>query len=450
MANSKLTKKRRVYLLFAIVAFIGLSNAAERCRKLAGKETSSKTGHFNIMYCLDGGSGSAVCAVKEAVKLYVYSIRTSHVERAKSIAMEGAMTDALSQGMSVKQANKEAQKAASRAARMATRQADRILGPIVSSGWDLLEAFYFGGSVTEGSLRSSGTLIGTYLVGFLGEQSQVVQKILHLYHQISKLDSLKPSKDVDTLFTQLVHTCIPPSPVDVSALCSVIQEKRSHLIRLCAEAEGLLESHYSRLLASLPNPLRSLALFPYYDNYLRLAELEFGLLAGHCGTGPGRVALVGSDPELSRRMAFHTGDIMDATSELGGYGVVFLAALVGMDKEEKGRVVDHLARHMAPGALLMVRSAHGARAFLYPVVDPRDLRGFEVLRVHHPTDEVINSVIIARKMHPASVVHQSYDQSVGSGSVALPIKCSCVEIHTLNNPFNKVSIIVEELAIDHE
>ncbi|RAL52681.1 hypothetical protein DM860_007449 [Cuscuta australis] len=170
MANSKLTKKKRVYLLFAVVAFIGLSNAAERCRKLAGKETSSKTGHFNIMYCLDGGSGSVVCAVKEAVKLYVYSIRTSHVERAKSVAMEGAMTDALSQGMSVKQANKEAQRAAARATRTATRQADRILGPIVSSGWDFLEAFYFGSSVTEGSLRSSGTLIGTYLVGFLGEQ----------------------------------------------------------------------------------------------------------------------------------------------------------------------------------------------------------------------------------------------------------------------------------------
>ncbi|RAL52682.1 hypothetical protein DM860_007450 [Cuscuta australis] len=321
------------------------------------------------------------------------------------------------------------------------------------------------------------------------QNSQVVLKILQLYHQISKLDSLKPSKDVDTLFTQLVHTCIPPSPVDVSVLCSGVQEKRSHLIRLCAEAEGLLESHYSRLLASLPNPLRNLALFPYYGNYLRLTELEFDILAGHCGTGPGRVAfvgsgplpltsivlatrhlpatevhnydvdpnanslasrLVGSDPELSRRMAFHTVDIMDVTSELGGYDVVFLAALVGMDKEEKGRVVDHLAKHMALGALLMVRSAHGARAFLYPVVDPRDLRGFEVLRVHHPTDEVINSVIIARKMHPSSVVHRSYDQSVGSGSAILPIKCSCVEIHTLNYPFNKVSVVVEELAIDHE
>jgi nicotianamine synthase len=47
----------------------------------------------------------------------------------------------------------------------------------------------------------------------------------------------------------------------------------------------------------------------------------------------------------------------------------------------------------------VVRSAHGARGFLYPVVDPEEIRrgGFDVLAVHHPEGEVINSVIIARK-----------------------------------------------------
>ncbi|MCL7042683.1 hypothetical protein MKW94_005119, partial [Papaver nudicaule] len=52
---------------------------------------------------------------------------------------------------------------------------------------------------------------------------------------------------------------------------------------------------------------------------------------------------------------------------------------------------------MAPGALLMLRSAHGARGFLYPIVEPSDLPGFEVLAIFHPMDEVINSVIVARK-----------------------------------------------------
>jgi nicotianamine synthase len=87
---------------------------------------------------------------------------------------------------------------------------------------------------------------------------------------------------------------------------------------------------------------------------------------------------------------------------MASYDVVFLAALVGMATEEKARVVEHLGRHMAPGAALVVRSAHGTRGFLYPVVDPEGIRhgGFEVLAVHHPAGEVINSVIIARKPAP--------------------------------------------------
>ena len=95
---------------------------------------------------------------------------------------------------------------------------------------------------------------------------------------------------------------------------------------------------------------------------------------------------------------------------LKDYEVVFFAALVGMDKEDKVKFVDHLAKYMAPGALLMLRSAHGAHAFLYPLLDPCDLHGFEVLSVFHPTDEVINSVVIARKYAmPANSLEQGLD-----------------------------------------
>lgn len=107
--------------------------------------------------------------------------------------------------------------------------------------------------------------------------------------------------------------------------------------------------------------------------------------------------LVSLDPDLKTRMVFHTCDIMKVTEELKQYEVVFLAALVGMEKEEKLKVIKHLSEFMSEGAYLMVRSAHGGRAFLYPVVEDCDLVGFEVLSVFHPTDEVINSVIIARK-----------------------------------------------------
>lgn len=45
--------------------------------------------------------------------------------------------------------------------------------------------------------------------------------------------------------------------------------------------------------------------------------------------------------------------------------VVLLAELVGLDKEAKVKAIEYLEKHMAPEALLMLRSGHGLRAFIY-------------------------------------------------------------------------------------
>ncbi|XP_059652297.1 uncharacterized protein LOC132299595 [Cornus florida] len=164
-----LQKKRIQFLLF-VVGIIVLSITAEKCRQLVGEEASSKSGQFTFLNCFDGGSGTVACLVKEGVKLYFYNIRASHVERARHQAIEKALVDAMSQGLAATDAAKQAQKEGAKAAKLATRQAKRIIGPIISSGWDFFEAIYFGGTMTEGFLRGSGTLVGTYAVGFLGEQ----------------------------------------------------------------------------------------------------------------------------------------------------------------------------------------------------------------------------------------------------------------------------------------
>jgi nicotianamine synthase len=303
------------------------------------------------------------------------------------------------------------------------------------------------------------------------EEAALVQKISALATAISKLPSLSPSPEVNALFTELVTACVPPSTIDVERLGPEAQEMRGRLIRLCSEAEGLLEAHYSDLLADFDNPLDYLKLFPYFNNYILLSQLEYGLLARHVpGPPPARVAFVGSGPlplsslvlaarhlpaasfdnydicgeandrarrlvraddDLAARMAFRTSDVADVTREMAAYDVVFLAALVGMAAEEKARVVEHIGRHMAPGAALVVRSAHGARGFLYPVVDPEEIRrgGFEVLAVHHPEGEVINSVIIARKPVlplPLAVEAHAHAHAHANGAVVTrPCLCCC-------------------------
>ncbi|XP_019055028.1 PREDICTED: probable nicotianamine synthase 4 [Nelumbo nucifera] len=91
--------------------------------------------------------------------------------------------------------------------------------------------------------------------------------------------------------------------------------------------------------------------------------------------------LVSSDPDLSKRMFFHTStDIMN----------VF--------KEEKTGIIDHLL-------------------ILHRFEDPADLhQGSEVLSIFHPTDEVINWVVITRKYTNKSIhsLHLDLGSNVGA------------------------------------
>ncbi|XP_037452586.1 nicotianamine synthase 1-like [Triticum dicoccoides] len=287
------------------------------------------------------------------------------------------------------------------------------------------------------------------------EVAALIEKIAGLQSAIAELPSLSPSPEVDRLFTDLVTACVPPSPVDVAKLSPEHQRMREALIRLCSAAEGKLEAHYADLLATFDNPLDHLARFPYYSNYVNLSRLEYELLARHVpGIAPARVAFVGSGPlpfssfvlaahhlpeaqfdnydlcgaanERARKLFGASEDGVGArmkfhTQELGAYDVVFLAALVGMAAKEKAKVIAHLGAHMLEGASLVVRSAHGARGFLYPIVDPEDIRrgGFEVLAVHHPEGEVINSVIVARKAVDAQLSGPQNGDAHARGAVPL-------------------------------
>jgi nicotianamine synthase len=58
---------------------------------------------------------------------------------------------------------------------------------------------------------------------------------------------------------------------------------------------------------------------------------------------------------------------MRTTTDWTSFQVVFCAALVGMDSVTKIEILGSLARRLAPGTLVVVRSAEGLRGMLYPV-----------------------------------------------------------------------------------
>ncbi|XP_058067929.1 nicotianamine synthase-like [Magnolia sinica] len=264
----------------------------------------------------------------------------------------------------------------------------------------------------------------------------LIAAVTKIHVSICKLDNLRPSKHVNSLLTQLVKLCTLPSSIDIKNLPEEAQQMRKNLIRLCGRAEGLLELEVSSLITKFPHPMSHLNLYPYYTNYLELAHIEHKILCDNGIVQFKRVAFVGSgsmpltsiimathymkstyfdnydidesanqlarrivgvDSDLGRRMRFKTCDVMDVREELGGFDCMFLAALVGMSREEKVRILGHMRKYMKCGSVLVVRSANGSRGFLYPVVEDEDLGGFEILSVFHPTNEVINSVVLVRK-----------------------------------------------------
>ncbi|XP_027344375.1 nicotianamine synthase-like [Abrus precatorius] len=264
----------------------------------------------------------------------------------------------------------------------------------------------------------------------------LIAQIMQLHASISKLESLRPSKQVNSLFTHLVNLCTLPSSIDIEALPQEVKIMRENLIKLCGHAEGLLELEFSTFISLTPKPLNNLTLFPYYGNYVKLANLENKILEENGVVNSKKVAFVGSGPmpltsiimathhmesthfdnfdidekanemarkivasdaTLERRMKFETQDIMEVRERLGQYDCIFLAALVGMSREAKNKILGHIRRYMKEGGVLLVRSAKGARAFLYPIVEEHDMVNFEVLSIFHPTNDVINSVVLLRK-----------------------------------------------------
>jgi len=258
-------------------------------------------------------------------------------------------------------------------------------------------------------------------------------RLHRLYAGLAAAPTLAPGPAVDALFGELVGLVRyrrgeRPDRVLGDPAVRAIQP---HLHRLCADGEYALERDWAGRIAAAPDPWAELARFPYHGNYRQLTRLEYHTLRG-LGAGPDvRVAFLGSGPlpltsivlahEFGLRvdnvdmdaqahalgshvagvlgldgLRFHHGDVLDFDA-LGDHDVVVLAALVGLDAAGKRRLLRHLRAAMAPGALLLVRSAHRLRSLLYPAVDVDDLVGFTPEVVIQPFNEVINSVIVARR-----------------------------------------------------
>lgn len=267
-------------------------------------------------------------------------------------------------------------------------------------------------------------------------------RIVALYDRLERLardSALEPGGPVDGIFAELVERCAPGNADDDGVL--VDQRVISVLPRLrelCADGEYRLERTWADRIAAAANPEAVLGTFPYRDNYRALTALELHTVIGvGDGRRPRRACVLGSGPLpmtalLTARALGIPVDAVDLEPEAtavaaavldrlpGGElvrlhradatefegvthaDVVVLAALVGLDRDDKQRVIAAVAGRMRPGAVLVVRSAHRLRTLLYPPVSPAELaaagRGrLQLLAEVHPLNEVVNSLVLARR-----------------------------------------------------
>lgn len=261
---------------------------------------------------------------------------------------------------------------------------------------------------------------------------QTITSAVHaLYRALAALPDLRPSPTVNGLFGQLVDLVVTAPPSESVAVLAdpEVQQLAPRLRELCARGESALEATWSARIAVSDDPVGELERFPYLANYQSLTRMELSVLRAATSRPLRTIAFAGSGPlpltslmmQRELRAVVHgldrdpdavaaagavlsalgapdvvavRADVRDA--DFSGYDAVVLAALVGTTPVEKAEILQQLTRSMRPGALLLVRSAHGLRTLLYPDVNADALPGADILDVVHPDGDVINSAIVAR------------------------------------------------------
>lgn len=246
---------------------------------------------------------------------------------------------------------------------------------------------------------------------------------------------LHPSTRVDALFRALVAEAfrLPPG-----ALAEVPARVAERARQVSARGEGLLESHWARLVATGRAPVEA---FPYFDHYTRLVGWEHALVRHALGREPRRAVVAGAgplpltalalarlvpgllvtcldrEPEAvatgarlarsvgadPRRVSFALGDATE--HDYGDADLVLVAALVGEDDGDKGAVLARAAGTAAATAVLAARTVpDDGRRLLYRRIGPAAVPAHLCVEgEHHPPPGVVNSLLVltrAREPRP--------------------------------------------------
>ncbi|WKZ25672.1 MAG: nicotianamine synthase family protein [bacterium] len=251
-----------------------------------------------------------------------------------------------------------------------------------------------------------------------------ITKLKKIISKIQKLKSFKPSERVNGIFTDLVNLALVANhQLKVGAKDYELLQKSA------SSAEYELEKHWSSKIIKNGYELKN---FPYYNNYLELTKVEWNSLLS-CKTHHNHnVLFIGSGPlpltaiilardyncditiidisskaiDLSRKLIKKIG-LNDKITAINAdalsfqlyknFDVIYLAALAGIDRGVKRKILKKIRLDSIKGVHLIARSSFGNREMLYKPLSNNDIEGFKLDLEVRPYNGIVNSFLILRK-----------------------------------------------------
>jgi nicotianamine synthase len=261
-----------------------------------------------------------------------------------------------------------------------------------------------------------------------------IKEIGALYSELLKhKDDLRPSLKIDKIFHKIdsivLHTDenTAESILADKKICKISDNFRS----MSAENEYLGELCRAVNISKSQDPYRELEKFGSYDVYGKMIDLELKLLKQHkpkiksilfIGSGP----LPLSSVLMAKRSNIHI-DAMDKDAgacriskkainkldlqhkihiihadirkfkDLSKYDAIFIAALAGIEKNEKKNIIGHIAQYAQNGTFIILRDAPKLGKLLYPSINLHWLKKLNIVELLPPPLGIINSTIITQK-----------------------------------------------------
>lgn len=245
------------------------------------------------------------------------------------------------------------------------------------------------------------------------------------FERINSLDDLSPSEDTNRVFSNLVEDIL-----NEKIQTDLMKSKKTTLRDKCGEAEYRLEKYWTKRIINSAEPKKEICKFPYYQNYLKLADFEHSTLLSCCEDPDEEAIFVGGGPLpltailFAKKYGFNItildrdeeavrlceklletleidGDVVESDAKnfdnYGDYGTVHVASMVGKTKKEELSVFREIKSQKTRHGHIIARTVHGNRELLYRPVSKEAKSLFNVLAESRPSKDIINSTIVMKQ-----------------------------------------------------